>query len=154
MAIFIKYTVNCCILFVRHRLGEEKFYGNGSDYDIDTSRPFTVVTEFVTADNTDSTDLVEIRRSYKQDGKTIEQPKVQVNGNNYDSITDDFCRDEALEFNIPNDQYSYQYSDFEKHGGMASVSAALDRGLVLVMSLWDDHYANMLWLDSVRTAIL
>lgn len=22
------------------------------------------------------------------------------------------------------------------------------KGMVLVMSLWDDHYANMLWLDS------
>jgi len=25
---------------------------------------------------------------------------------------------------------------------------ALKRGMVLVMSLWDDHYARMLWLDS------
>jgi cellulose 1,4-beta-cellobiosidase len=25
---------------------------------------------------------------------------------------------------------------------------ALRRGLVLVMSIWDDHDANMLWLDS------
>lgn len=25
---------------------------------------------------------------------------------------------------------------------------ALSRGMVLVMSLWDDHYARMLWLDS------
>ena len=25
---------------------------------------------------------------------------------------------------------------------------ALGRGMVLVMSLWDDHEANMLWLDS------
>merc|ERR1712224_992600 len=24
----------------------------------------------------------------------------------------------------------------------------MDAGVVLVMSLWDDHYANMLWLDS------
>jgi cellulose 1,4-beta-cellobiosidase len=24
----------------------------------------------------------------------------------------------------------------------------MDLGMVLVMSLWDDHYANMLWLDS------
>merc|ERR1711976_189971 len=24
----------------------------------------------------------------------------------------------------------------------------IDAGVVLVMSLWDDHYANMLWLDS------
>lgn len=25
---------------------------------------------------------------------------------------------------------------------------SLDRGMVLVMSMWDDHEANMLWLDS------
>ena len=25
---------------------------------------------------------------------------------------------------------------------------AMKRGLVLVMSLWDDHEVNMLWLDS------
>ena len=25
---------------------------------------------------------------------------------------------------------------------------SLKRGMVLAMSLWDDHYAHMLWLDS------
>jgi len=38
--------------------------------------------------------------------------------------------------------------DFQKHGGMKAMGAALKRGVVLVMSLWDDHYAHMLWLDS------
>lgn len=28
------------------------------------------------------------------------------------------------------------------------MGAAMDRGLVLVMSIWDDHDADMLWLDS------
>merc|ERR1712062_564980 len=28
------------------------------------------------------------------------------------------------------------------------IEEAIDAGVVLVMSLWDDHYANMLWLDS------
>ena len=28
------------------------------------------------------------------------------------------------------------------------MSQALDKGMVLVMSLWDDHAADMLWLDS------
>ena len=32
--------------------------------------------------------------------------------------------------------------DFQAHG------EAMGRGMVLVMSLWDDHDANMLWLDS------
>jgi cellulose 1,4-beta-cellobiosidase len=31
---------------------------------------------------------------------------------------------------------------------MKSMSDALGKGMVLVMSLWDDHYADMLWLDS------
>merc|ERR1712064_213688 len=33
-------------------------------------------------------------------------------------------------------------------GGMDSIDKALEAGVVLVMSLWDDHEANMLWLDS------
>jgi cellulose 1,4-beta-cellobiosidase len=28
------------------------------------------------------------------------------------------------------------------------MSKALGAGMTLVMSIWDDHYANMLWLDS------
>jgi len=28
------------------------------------------------------------------------------------------------------------------------MGGALERGMVLVMSLWDDHAAQMLWLDS------
>merc|ERR1711998_531945 len=29
-----------------------------------------------------------------------------------------------------------------------AIEKAIDAGVVLVMSLWDDHAANMLWLDS------
>jgi cellulose 1,4-beta-cellobiosidase len=35
---------------------------------------------------------------------------------------------------------------------MKAMSDALGRGVVLVMSLWDDHSANMLWLDSTYPA--
>lgn len=31
---------------------------------------------------------------------------------------------------------------------MASMGKGMAQGMVLVMSLWDDHYSNMLWLDS------
>lgn len=31
---------------------------------------------------------------------------------------------------------------------MSSMSSAMSKGMVLVMSLWNDHYSNMLWLDS------
>ena len=102
--------------------------------------------QFVTADNTDTGVLKEIRRYYKQNGNTVQQPKVSVNGNTYDSITDDFCKDQATEFAIPDNEgnvYSYDFNEFGRKGGMQSLSDSMDRGLVLVMSLWDDHYAHM-----------
>merc|ERR1712070_1329922 len=39
-------------------------------------------------------------------------------------------------------------TNFLQKGGLDAVEKAIDAGVVLVMSLWDDHYANMLWLDS------
>merc|ERR1712177_130963 len=39
-------------------------------------------------------------------------------------------------------------TNFLEKGGLAAMEKAIDAGVVLVMSLWDDHYANMLWLDS------
>lgn len=38
--------------------------------------------------------------------------------------------------------------DFTKKGGMKAMGDAMKDGMVLVMSLWDDHAAYMLWLDS------
>ena len=38
--------------------------------------------------------------------------------------------------------------DFNLKGGLKTMGEALDRGMVLVMSLWDDAEANMLWLDA------
>merc|ERR1712146_388964 len=39
-------------------------------------------------------------------------------------------------------------TNFLEKVGLDAVEKAIDAGVVLVMSLWDDHYANMLWLDS------
>merc|ERR1712217_335273 len=39
-------------------------------------------------------------------------------------------------------------NDFRRKGGLKAMGEALDRGMVLVMSLWDDSQSNMLWLDS------
>merc|ERR1712227_657884 len=39
-------------------------------------------------------------------------------------------------------------NDFKKKGGLKKMGDAMNKGMVLVMSLWDDHAANMLWLDS------
>ena len=55
--------------FNPYRLGVTDFYGNSSSYSVDTTKPFTVVTQWITSDNTDTGDLVEIRRKYVQNGK-------------------------------------------------------------------------------------
>lgn len=58
----------------------------------------------------------------------------------YDSITDQMC-DESKAF----------FGDIDDHklkGGLKQMGEAMKRGMVLVMSLWDDHDVNMLWLDS------
>merc|ERR1712078_754124 len=39
-------------------------------------------------------------------------------------------------------------TNFLQKGAMKSIDSAMKKGVVLVMSLWDDHEANMLWLDS------
>merc|ERR1712193_31705 len=97
-------------------------------------------TKFITNDGTDHGKLVEVRQFYKQNGKTIQHPGYTVNGNTHDSITDDFCSDRVAT--------TQDGTNFLEKGGLDAVEKAIDAGVVLVMSLWDDHYANMLWLDS------
>jgi cellulose 1,4-beta-cellobiosidase len=55
--------------FNPYRLGATDFYGNSSSFSVDTTKPFTVVTQWITSDGTDTGDLVEIRRKYVQGGK-------------------------------------------------------------------------------------
>jgi cellulose 1,4-beta-cellobiosidase len=76
-----------------------------------------------------------------------------------DSITDKFCSAQKTAFGDTN--------SFAQRGGMAGMGNAFKAGMVrspailcfpfiplilfqkvLVLSLWDDHFANMLWLDS------
>ena len=125
--------------FNPYRLGDKTFFGP-SNFTIDTTKPFTVVTQFITADGTDNGVLSEIRRLWVQNGKVIQSNNVTVGGKNYNSVTDAFCNAQKQEFGDPN--------DFEKRGGLKAMSGALDHGMVLALSLWDDHAAYMLWLDS------
>merc|ERR1712070_170994 len=106
-----------------HRLGTHDFFGPGPDFQIDSTKPVT-----------------EVRQFYQQDGKTIEHPSYTVNGNQHNTITDDFCGDWVA--------VTRDGTNFLEKGGLDAVEKAIDAGVVLVMSLWDDHYANMLWLDS------
>eukprot|EP01065_Artemidia_motanka_P047223 TRINITY_DN733_c0_g2_i3.p2 TRINITY_DN733_c0_g2~~TRINITY_DN733_c0_g2_i3.p2 ORF type:complete len:461 (+),score=175.73 TRINITY_DN733_c0_g2_i3:89-1471(+) len=127
--------------FQTYRLGDKGFWGAGSNYTIDTTKKVTVVTQFVTADGTDAGELKEIRRVYVQDGKVVKTPTLKVGGNgSFDSVSDEYCAAEVGAF--------ADGTNFLQKGGLKSMGAAMERGMVLVMSLWDDHAVNMLWLDS------
>merc|ERR1711901_11076 len=73
-------------------------------------------------------------------GKTVEHPAYTVNGKQHNTITDDFCADWVA--------VAQDGTNFLEKGGLDAVEKAIDAGVVLVMSLWDGHFANMLWLDS------
>jgi len=125
--------------FNSYRMGNTSFLGPGKL--IDTTKPFTVVTQFLTADNTDGGALSEIKRFYVQGGHLVPNSNSNFSGfKNYNSITDDFCNDQKTFFGDMN--------DFEKKGGLKGVGTSFEKGMVLVMSLWDDHEVYMLWLDS------
>jgi len=125
--------------FNSFRMGNQQFLGKGQT--VDTTKPFTVVTQFITADGSDNGDLSEIRRIYVQNGKVIPNSQTNYPGiKPYNSISDAYCNDQKTLFGDKN--------DFEKKGGLKAVGDAFDRGMVLVMSLWDDHEVYMLWLDS------
>ncbi|PLW06683.1 hypothetical protein PCANC_25185 [Puccinia coronata f. sp. avenae] len=75
-------------------------------------------------------------------GKTIKNEAVTLPGlaKPADSITEDFC--------AATKKFTSDVNDFSLKGGMKGMDAALERGMVLVFSLWDDQMAHMNWLDS------
>jgi len=82
-----------------YRMGNRKFFGRGSEYEVNTLKPITVVTQFLTTDGTDDGDLSEIVRFYVQDGSVIESPSSTILGpDDTDSITDAFCRAKKTPF--------------------------------------------------------
>ncbi|KAI0126067.1 1,4-beta-D-glucan cellobiohydrolase B [Xylariales sp. AK1849] len=123
--------------FNSYRQGNTTFYGPGSDFTLDTTKPLTIVTQFLTGD---SGDLTEIKRFYVQGGVVIPNSESTIAGVTGNSITTDYCDAQKTAFGDTN--------DFETQGGLSQMGAALAEPMVLVMSLWDDHSANMLWLDS------
>lgn len=125
--------------FNSYRLGNTSFYGPGKM--IDTAKKFTVITQFLTNDNTDAGDLVAIRRKYIQNGvlfsDTIgEIPSVDPSS----GITASFCRQQKAAFG--------EQDTFNKWGGMSGISSAMKRGMVLAFAITEDQERHMLWLDS------
>lgn len=114
------------------RNGLYKLYGPGTEYLINTLKPFEVVTQFVTVDGKSSGKLKEVRRIFRQNGKAVW-------GGSLTQASIDKMKKKWGEAN-----------DFSRLGGMAAVEASLRRKHVFVMSLWDDNSpAQMRWLDSV-----
>ncbi|KAJ5610748.1 hypothetical protein N7510_007467 [Penicillium lagena] len=124
--------------FNPYRMGNTSFYGPGEI--VDTNSKMTVVTQFITSDGTDTGTLSEINRIYVQNGVVIANSNSDVSGVSGNSITSDFCTAQKTAFG--------DEDIFSQHGGLSGMSTALSGGMVLVMSLWDDYYADMLWLDS------
>jgi cellulose 1,4-beta-cellobiosidase len=76
-----------------YRMGDQSFFGPGSNFKVDSTKPMTVVTQFITSDGTDSGDLTEIKRFFVQNGQVIENAKTKVSGlDAYNSITDATCK--------------------------------------------------------------
>ncbi|CAE8717611.1 unnamed protein product [Polarella glacialis] len=130
-----------------YRMGAKSYYGDGPQFQVDSSKPMTVVTQFLTSNGADDGDLVEIRRLYLQDGKLIANAVVNSSEiptmsalSGEDSITDGLC-----------DAQKRAFGNVDSHqakGGLRSMGEALRRGMVLSLSLWDDYATQMRWLDS------
>lgn len=120
-------------------LGNPSFYGPGLE--VDSSRPFTIVTQFLTDDGTTTGTLTEIRRLYVQDGKVIPNTAETTNTNvrnmpgGYEgALSQDYC-------------VARNTSDFLRLGGMAGMGQSLARGMVLIFSIWNSPGDFMNWLD-------
>lgn len=118
-------------------MGNHDFYGPKKT--VDTTKKFTVVTQFITSDGKSTGEFSEMRRLYVQDGKVIKNIKAKMSGlEKFDSLTKDYCELAKPLFG----------SKFGDKGGFSSMSGSMERGMVLAMSLWDDQSdADMLWLD-------
>merc|ERR1719387_1006625 len=124
------------------RMGDRSFYGRGSKFTLDTSKPMTLVTQFLTHDGTDDGELTEIRRIWVQDGKVV-QNAISKNFDPYpesNTITEQMCEDAATVYGGNN--------HFRHLGGLKEMGDSIARGHVLAISLLDDIEVAMMWLDS------
>ncbi|KAI0974382.1 carbohydrate-binding module family 1 protein [Xylaria arbuscula] len=107
--------------------GYTDYYGPGGT--VDTTKPFTVVTQFITDDGTTTGTLTSINRKYLQDGKLIASADPEG-----DVLTTDSCNaadSSAAEF-----------------GSLTTMGQALGRGMVLTFAIWNDAGQFMNWLDA------
>jgi cellulase len=111
--------------------GNPEYYG--LDFEVDTTRPFTVVTQFP-ADN--SGILKQYRRLYVQDGKIIKNVATNL--------------EHLPQQNFMDDKYCVATGSAERYmdlGATEGMGAAMSRGMVLAMSIWWAEGDYMQWLD-------
>ena len=106
-----------------YQLGQPEHYGRGTPYEVDTTRPFTVVTSFPADKNGK---LVRIERKYIQDGKIIQNAVVNVEGRDVqDYLDDDYC--------LENPGGTRRFTEL---GGLVEMGEAMSRGMVLAFAIW------------------
>ncbi|KAJ0163257.1 Endoglucanase type C [Colletotrichum tanaceti] len=116
-----------------NRVNATDYYGRGADFEVDTTRKFTVVTQFSAGAGDGK--LRELRRMYVQDGRVIRNNVVNIEGPpRIDFMNDEYCEATGA-------------TDFARLGGMEGMGDAMTRGMVLAMSLWWDKSTFMEWLD-------
>ncbi|CAH0521979.1 unnamed protein product [Peronospora belbahrii] len=122
------------------RMGNTMNYGPGDKFDIDTTKPFTVVTQFLTRDGSDTGELVEIRRIFKQFDKIFDKVPMSVYPKleNSSSITSSFCKASRTLFG----------ESLVNRGGLKKIGKDIAGGMTLAMSISVDYESNMEWLDS------
>ncbi|PON23316.1 glycosylhydrolase family 7-1 [Trichoderma gamsii] len=101
--------------------GFHSYYGPGLT--VDTSKPFTIITQFNTDTGSPSGNLVSITRKYIQNGVSI--PSAQSGGDIISSCP-----------------------SASNYGGLNTIGKALTSGMVLIFSIWNDNSGFMNWLDS------
>jgi len=116
-----------------YRLSQPEYYGEGSNFAVDTTKPFSVVTQFPADANGT---LTGIRRLYVQEGKVVKAQTIAKEGvPAVDYETDEYCGATGA-------------SAFMRLGALAGFGESLTRGMVLTFSLWWDDGGFMHWLDS------
>lgn len=118
-----------------YRLGNHGFFGKGGC--VDTEKEVTVVTQFITDTGKDDGNLHEIKQFYIQGTEIIDIPSKL--STDFSSLTDEYCVAEETLF--PGNHWS------SKTGQVSDMTGALKKGMVLVVSSWNDPASHMGWLD-------
>ncbi|KAF9780386.1 hypothetical protein IL306_000269 [Fusarium sp. DS 682] len=115
-----------------NKLGNTDYYGRGKKFKVDSTRKFTVTSQFVA---NKQGELTELHRHYIQDNKVIESAVVNISG--------------PPKINYMNDKYcaATGANEYMRLGGTKVMGEALSRGMVLAMSVWWSEGDFMKWLD-------